>query len=805
MSEKNTERYMQEAYDNVFNKEYSTNGNVELFGTKRPDGWDIINDKILIIIENKQLIRQTKEGKAQLFGYYDMLSDDVKNKYQVYLILALGKTKKSFKYIIYNNKNETNMTLNDIKNSLTEQPKFDVNEIHNLNQYLYDNQINLSKSEKTLFIASILICLKIDKDILSDYDEKTNSYVIAEKIIKTIGDYYNDNVFTEKFRFIKSSLNNKYLLHIFNMLKVDVVKYGKDILNQFYSEFCIWDRNNDASMGIVLTPDDIVKIMINKSFDYYKQFNNNDNIKFIDFCTGTGSFLIKASSFTKNLYGCEIGEERYALTKCNFILHDLEFVNVKRNSCFDEKYEKNSFDISVINPPFGKGIEREFVLYQIKLLKENGIGCCIIPRNNFNNNIDSVNNFKKTILSECQILEVINCNSKVFVPNASVECTIIIYCKNKKESNDVKIIDYSDDGYKINKGIRYYDHEPKINIQTRKLSFDDNWNYQKDFDSMINEQEIIKMIHDYNNDYQYAYNKYMINKKSYSHQDMQFIKYKLCDIIEPIKIKTYTYDKCEDGDIPFYVASQLNIPKGYKNVVSIDCNELGLTHVLCINKSGEGVVGHCHIREGRFGCNGLVGCYKMKIGLTIPNLALLQYQLIDKFNHHFTHISLKDIDETEICLFANEIKYDDIIHIKSIEYKPIKEWKKYKISDLMNLLPIKNAGNKGNTNDGEYLLISTGQQNNGLLKYVDKYEYDGTIHKYITVAMTGSSGSSFYQPFKFLTSDRVRVLEIKEDVNINPHLIALMMNNSLIKKYSYSNGLSINKLLNEEIDIPIFE
>ena len=45
---------------------------------------------------------------------------------------------------------------------------------------------------------------------------------------------------------------------------------------------------------------------------------------------------------------------------------------------------------------------------------------------------------------------------------------LFLLCKNKKESDNVKVVDYSDDGYKINKCIRYYDHEPKINIQTRK-------------------------------------------------------------------------------------------------------------------------------------------------------------------------------------------------------------------------------------------------------------------------------------------------------------------------------------------------
>ena len=51
MSEKNTDYYMQKEYELVFKHEYHTETNSELFDSLIPDGWDII-DNILIIIEN---------------------------------------------------------------------------------------------------------------------------------------------------------------------------------------------------------------------------------------------------------------------------------------------------------------------------------------------------------------------------------------------------------------------------------------------------------------------------------------------------------------------------------------------------------------------------------------------------------------------------------------------------------------------------------------------------------------------------------------------------------------------------------
>ena len=136
MSEKNTDYYMQKEYELVFKHEYHTETNSELFDSLIPDGWDIINDT-LIIIENKRLIKDKTKGRDQLFNYYDNIKD---NHYQTYLILGLGCNKKSFRYVIYDsNKNETTLTLDNIYDSLHIKPKIDEKEIRDLNQYLYDN------------------------------------------------------------------------------------------------------------------------------------------------------------------------------------------------------------------------------------------------------------------------------------------------------------------------------------------------------------------------------------------------------------------------------------------------------------------------------------------------------------------------------------------------------------------------------------------------------------------------------------------------------------------------------------------
>ena len=562
------------------------------------------------------------------------------------------------------------------------QKEFSEKEIRDLNQYLYDNSINLSKSQKTLFIASVLICLKIDDKILDGYDESTNSFLIANKMIEIINNYYDDQLFTNNFKFINKSLHNKHLYYIINKIKIDIKQYGKDILNQFYSDFCVWDKNNDGKLGIVLTPDDIVNIMVNESFKcYYQLHNKNDkdkhNIKMIDFCTGTGSFLIKGSKYTNLLYGCECGDERYSLAKCNFILNDLDYSNLKYNSCFNEPYESNYFDISIINPPFSNKCkdelnpnnttnwksytkEQRFIMYQLELLKIGGIGCCIVPRNNFNNNIKATNKFKYEFMKQANIIKYYKCNNKVFMPNANVECVIIIYQKINKLSepkiSNVEIIDYSNDGYKLKKNIRVKYSEPKLITYNKDLQWEDDFN-------------------DINNDSDYP------------------------DIKKLMKLK----------ELESFYSS---IKESLNSELIIDLN--------------------------------------------------------DKFN-----------------------KIDKLV---------IKEWKTFKISELLELVIVKKKFKVDGSKEGKYPLITRSGKNNGITKFINDYSIDFNC---FTIAPSGSVGYCFYHDYPIAVDGLLKVFKPKTD--IDPKLLALIITDKLANKYSYTNGLTIDKILNEIINVPIFE
>ena len=114
------------------------------------------------------------------------------------------------------------------------------------------------------------------------------------------------------------------------------------------------------------------------------------------------------------------------------------------------------------------------------------------------------------------------------------------------------------------------------------------------------------------------------------------------------------------------------------------------------------------------------------------------------------------------------------------------------------------AGNgkqeNNNLPDGLYPLISTSSHNNGIIKYVNKYDFDGT---YITVAFNGSVGTCFVQRGKFtLGHGQVIALKLKPEYQFLEECLsslAFAMTMEFRMKYSYNNKLNKERLMNETI------
>ena len=484
-SEKDTNYLMKNKFKKIFGFPYYTSGNSELFGSGIPDGWFIFyfkDRKDLMIIENKKDHTLKKSGKDQLITYYSL----IKNKKQfknIYLVLGLG-IYSDFNYTIYkfedHKMNATELRFEDLDKP-TKQP-FNVKIVHDFNDEMYKNGINLPKTQKILFVSAILLTLKVEPNFIKKYNMNTKGFIIAKEMIEIIDGYYKDPSLTKSFEFIKIIDKLEVLYKLFIILDIDLKSFNGDILKLFYNEFLKYSFDNESEIGIVLTPDDIVELMV-------KELNIKNGESLMDCCTGTGSFLLKAYRLYKDLklIGCENGYERYSLVKINFVLNNIDYSDLYYNDCFKQTFPMA--DHFILNPPFSTNqassdkklkhnSERKFCLYQLDFLKEGGTGCWIFPRSNINNSKKMYNRFKKEILEKCQVLKIINCNPKLFGINANSECVIIVFKKCKvKEEYETEVIDYSNDGYGYKNGIRVKKKKGSIKSYKEVLKYNDDWNY----------------------------------------------------------------------------------------------------------------------------------------------------------------------------------------------------------------------------------------------------------------------------------------------------------------------------------------
>lgn len=172
-------------------------------------------------------------------------------------------------------------------------------------------------------------------------------------------------------------------------------------------------------------------------------------------------------------------------------------------------------------------------------------------------------------------------------------------------------------------------------------------------------------------------------------------------------------------------------------------------------------------------------------------------QMINNYNINYIHSFNKYIINKNIVnKERNKLIWDELIKITKL-----KEWKEFKIGDLIELVNVKKRFKVDESEKGIYPLITGTSRVNGITKFINDYSIDFNC---FTISLSGSVGYCFYHDYPIAVDEIVKVFKPKE-TNINPHLIAMMITHNLTNKYSYTNGLTIDKILNETVSIPIFE
>ncbi|MFA5720457.1 MAG: restriction endonuclease subunit S, partial [Acholeplasmataceae bacterium] len=241
-------------------------------------------------------------------------------------------------------------------------------------------------------------------------------------------------------------------------------------------------------------------------------------------------------------------------------------------------------------------------------------------------------------------------------------------------------------------------------------------------------------------------------------------------------------------------SSPLIITDGESTIVTIDYREDGYE----VRKKVRVKVREPTIKESSVKC---LATLDWNYSNNVNNLSREEIsELIEKYNIELTLFEYNKkkggaIDYSPLTLYRSFREFNEVIPMNSIDEVYDLYTDHPRVGDYFEQVKSNKNYTIVNSNVGDYPLISRTSKNNGIVKYIDEFSLDGT---YISVSNGGSVGYCFVQNGKFSVTTGITILQPK-DSKTNLHVWAMLLTNKLSNKYSYSNGLTITKLMNEEL------
>ena len=129
------------------------------------------------------------------------------------------------------------------------------------------------------------------------------------------------------------------------------------------------------------------------------------------------------------------------------------------------------------------------------------------------------------------------------------------------------------------------------------------------------------------------------------------------------------------------------------------------------------------------------------------------------------------------------------------------EWKTFRFTEVFQEIQRGKRLTKANQTDGPKPYISSTSENNG----VDAFIGNGTgVRKFedvLTLANSGSVGSTFYQQFEFVASDHVTALK-SENADKYAYLFLSTLVKRLEEKYSFNREINDTRIKREKVILP---
>ncbi len=373
----------------------------------------------------------------------------------------------------------------------TEEILKDAKELH---EYLR-NYGNLSDKDKPLVVSGILLALKEIEHKNFSIDDLVGDKLKTDglKIYNAIRDNLDRSQVSpetkkdkllSQFAIIKDTviLNEKndvlgktplkfYTEYLYNKL-YKTIRYNQtseDYLGRFYGEFMSYSGGDGQSLGIVLTPKHICNL-----FCELIDLKSTDVV--LDPCCGTAGFLVSAMhdmlgktsdkqekmAIKRNqLHGFELQPYMFTIATTNMILRG----DGKSNLICDDflsqdssKVQLKGATVGMMNPPYSMGkispekCELSFVEHLLNSIVVGGKVIVIVPQSTMTGKSKYEQNIKNSIVKNHTLEGVITLNSNTFYGVGTNPCIAVFTAGIAHPKEKLcKFIDFSDDGYEVQK------------------------------------------------------------------------------------------------------------------------------------------------------------------------------------------------------------------------------------------------------------------------------------------------------------------------------------------------------------------
>lgn len=188
---------------------------------------------------------------------------------------------------------------------------------------------------------------------------------------------------------------------------------------------------------------------------------------------------------------------------------------------------------------------------------------------------------------------------------------------------------------------------------------------------------------------------------------------------------------------------------------------------------------------------------KAKIVLPVNNEETPDYEYMEKY--------IKSIEEERVLkskvFIQNKLDKLEYIEIEGIYDK---NWLDFNISDIFENLERGKRLTRNSFIDGDTPYVSSTAINNGVDAFIGNTENVRIFSDCLTLANSGSVGSTFYHPYSFVASDHVTHLK-NSNFNKYVYLFLATMTQRLTEKYNFNREINDTRLKRETIILPVDE